>query len=83
LKNAQVPVVYFNPEKVKAKKLEPIAESDIKSAFANQNIKVFDDTQNLENFLLEQTWKNKNLLMMSSGNFGGIDIRQLSEKILP
>jgi UDP-N-acetylmuramate: L-alanyl-gamma-D-glutamyl-meso-diaminopimelate ligase len=83
LKNAQVPVVYLNPEKVKAKKLEPIAESDIRSAFANQNIKVFEDTQNLENFLLEQTWKNKNLLMMSSGNFGGIDIRQLSEKILP
>jgi UDP-N-acetylmuramate: L-alanyl-gamma-D-glutamyl-meso-diaminopimelate ligase len=82
LKNAQVPVVYFNPEKLKAKKLEPIAESDIKSAFANQNIHVFDNTQNLENFLLEQSWKNKNLLMMSSGNFGGIDIGKLSEKII-
>jgi UDP-N-acetylmuramate: L-alanyl-gamma-D-glutamyl-meso-diaminopimelate ligase len=82
LKNAQVPVVYFNPEKVKAKKLEPLAASDIKSAFANQQVRVFDDAVQLENFLLEQTWKNKNLLMMSSGNFGGIDLAQLSEKIL-
>lgn len=82
LKNAQVPVVYFNPEKVKAKKLEPLAESDIKSAFANPNIRVFDNTEKLEHFLMEQSWKNKNLLMMSSGNFGGIDIGKLSEKIL-
>lgn len=83
LKNAQVPVVYYNPEKVKAKKLEPLAESDIKSAFANQNIRVFDNSEKLEHFLLEQSWKNKNLLMMSSGNFGGIDIGKLSEKIIP
>jgi UDP-N-acetylmuramate: L-alanyl-gamma-D-glutamyl-meso-diaminopimelate ligase len=82
LKNAQVPVVYFNPEKVREKKLEPLAESDIKSAFANPNIKVFDSAQHLERFLLDQTWKNKNLLMMSSGNFGGMDISKLSEKIL-
>lgn len=82
LKNAQVPVVYYNPEKVKAKKLEPLAESDIKSAFANPNIRVFDNTEKLEQFLTEQSWKNKNLLMMSSGNFGGIDIGKLSEKIL-
>jgi UDP-N-acetylmuramate: L-alanyl-gamma-D-glutamyl-meso-diaminopimelate ligase len=82
LKNAQVPVVYFNPEKLKDKKLEPLAEADIKSAFANQNIRVFDNSQKLENFLLEQSWKNKNLLMMSSGNFGGLDISQLSEKLL-
>jgi UDP-N-acetylmuramate: L-alanyl-gamma-D-glutamyl-meso-diaminopimelate ligase len=82
LKNAQIPVVYFNPEKLKAKKLEPLAESDIKGAFANQNLKVFDNAQQLERFISEQAWKNKNLLMMSSGNFGGIDISKLSEKIL-
>jgi UDP-N-acetylmuramate: L-alanyl-gamma-D-glutamyl-meso-diaminopimelate ligase len=82
LKNAQIPVVYYNPEKVKAKKLEPLTESDIKNAFANPQVKVFDDARQLENFLLEQTWKNKNLLMMSSGNFGGLDLTQLSGKIL-
>lgn len=81
LKNAQIPVVYFNPDKVKAKKLDPISESDIKSAFANQSIRVFDNSEALQKFILEQNWKNKNLLMMSSGAFGGIDINKLSEKI--
>jgi UDP-N-acetylmuramate: L-alanyl-gamma-D-glutamyl-meso-diaminopimelate ligase len=82
LRNAQVPVVYFNPEKVQAKKLEPITASDIRSAFANPNIKVFDNTPELEAYLHGQKWDNKNLLMMSSGNFGGIQLQKLSDRIL-
>jgi UDP-N-acetylmuramate: L-alanyl-gamma-D-glutamyl-meso-diaminopimelate ligase len=82
LKNAQIPVVYYNPEKVKARKLELLEDNDIKIAFANPHLKVFDNAQKLESFLLEQSWKNKNLLLMSSGNFGGIDIPRLSEKLL-
>jgi UDP-N-acetylmuramate: L-alanyl-gamma-D-glutamyl-meso-diaminopimelate ligase len=81
LKNVQTPVVYFNPEKVQAKKLEAISEADIKSAFSNPNIRVFDDARKLEEFLLTQSWKNKNLLMMSSGNFGGLDLSKLAEKL--
>ena len=81
LKNAQTPVVYFNPEKLKAKKLEPLSRSDIRSAFANPRIQVFDDASELELFILSQEWKEKNLLLMSSGNWGGINLRQLSEKV--
>lgn len=83
LKNAQVPVVYFNPAKVAAKKLEPLSEKEIQTAFNNPGIKVFDDSEKLKSFLLQQSWKNKNLLMMSSGNFGGIDLKKLGDEILP
>jgi UDP-N-acetylmuramate: L-alanyl-gamma-D-glutamyl-meso-diaminopimelate ligase len=82
MKAAQIPVVYFDNEKVKLKNLEPISESDIKSAFANPAILVFQEKQKLEEFLFNQTWKNKNLLMMSSGNFGGISLHELAEKIV-
>ena len=82
LKNAQTAIVYFNPEKVHAKKMEVPSRSDIQSAFANPNIEVFDQPGKMESFLVSQKWKNKNLLMMSSGNFGGLDIRKLSEKIV-
>jgi UDP-N-acetylmuramate: L-alanyl-gamma-D-glutamyl-meso-diaminopimelate ligase len=81
LKAAQIPVVYFNLEKLKAKNLEPLSESDIRSAFANQAIQVFHDSRALEDFLTAQKWKNKNLLMMSSGNFGGLNVNALAEKI--
>ncbi len=82
LKNAQTAVVYFNPEKVQAKKMEALSPSDIQSAFASPHIEVFDHPAKMESFLVSQKWKNKNLLMMSSGNFGGLDIRKLSEKIV-
>ena len=82
MKSAQLPVVFFNAEKMKAKNLEPLTEADIRSAFANQSIKVFQDPKLLEEFLLNQQWKNKNLLMMSSGNFGGINVAALAEKII-
>jgi UDP-N-acetylmuramate: L-alanyl-gamma-D-glutamyl-meso-diaminopimelate ligase len=82
LKNAQIPAVYFNPEKVRAKKLDPISASDIQAAFANPRIQVFDRPDALEAFLLSLSWQDKNLLMMSSGNFGGLSMDQLSDKIL-
>jgi UDP-N-acetylmuramate: L-alanyl-gamma-D-glutamyl-meso-diaminopimelate ligase len=81
MKAAQTAVVYFNPQKMKAKNLEPLTEAEIKTAFANQTLRVFDDSNKLLEFLQEQKWKNKNLLMMSSGNFGGININTLADQI--
>jgi UDP-N-acetylmuramate: L-alanyl-gamma-D-glutamyl-meso-diaminopimelate ligase len=82
LKSAQVQLVYVNAEKVKAKNIEPLHVDDIKKAFATPSMQVFSSVSELENYLLKQSWKNKNLLMMSSGNFGGLDIDELAEKIL-
>lgn len=82
MKPAQVQVVYFNPEKLKAKDLEPLTEMDIKNAFNAPGIIVFQDAAKLEEFLQKQLWVKKNLLMMSSGNFGGIDISKLADKLV-
>jgi UDP-N-acetylmuramate: L-alanyl-gamma-D-glutamyl-meso-diaminopimelate ligase len=82
LKSVQVPVVYFNLEKVKEKNLEALTEQDIKNAFANPSLLVFTDAAKLQDFLQQQSWKNKNLLLMSSGNFGGINLTDLTDKIL-
>ncbi|HEX6222826.1 MAG TPA: Mur ligase family protein [Chryseolinea sp.] len=81
MKAAQVPVVYYNAEKMKLKKLEPLQDSDIRKSFASPAMQVFNDAKKLEEFLLQQTWNNKNLLMMSSGNFGGLNLVDLAEKI--
>ena len=81
MKSAQISVVYFNADKLKAKKLEPLTESDVQSAFATPGLKVFQERESLENFLRTQKWKNKNLLMMSSGNFGGMDLNEFAGKL--
>lgn len=82
LKGLNNAIVFFNPQKVKAKNLEPLTEADIKNAFGNNSLKVFDDAQKLEEYLKTQNWANKNLLMMSSGNFAGADVKTLADKIL-
>jgi UDP-N-acetylmuramate: L-alanyl-gamma-D-glutamyl-meso-diaminopimelate ligase len=61
--------------------MEPLTEDDIKKAFASPALLFFNEIKKLEDFLLQQTWKNKNLLLMSSGNFGGLDITSLAQKI--
>ncbi len=82
MKSAQLQIVYYNPEKMKARNLEPLVESDIKESFNNPGIVVFDNAGKLEEFLGQQSLRNKDLLMMSSGNFGGLDLNKLSEKLL-
>ena len=75
-------MVYFNPHTIKLKKLPPITKEQVKEAFANRGIKVYTNSSRLLNDLLKINWKNKNLLMMSSGNFDGIDFNDLGEKII-
>lgn len=82
LKGINQAIVFFNPEKVKAKNLEPLTEAEIRTAFAGNNLTVFDDAAKLEAYLTAQKWENKNLLMMSSGNFAGFNIQTLADKLL-
>ncbi len=81
MKSAQIQIIYVNAEKMKLKKLEPLEDADIRKGFAAPAVHIFNDEKKLEEFLLQQSWKNKNLLMMSSGNFGGLNITKLAEKI--
>jgi len=75
-------IVYFNPHTIAHKKLKPITEEQVKKAFGGNNIRVCTDSQQLLNDLLNINFENKNLLMMSSGNFDGMDFKELGEKIV-
>jgi UDP-N-acetylmuramate: L-alanyl-gamma-D-glutamyl-meso-diaminopimelate ligase len=75
-------IVYFNPHTIAHKKLKPITEAQVKMAFGRQDIITFTESDLLVNYLSSMQWKNKNLLMMSSGNFDGIDFKKLSESLI-
>jgi len=82
LKAAQTAVVYYNPEKVSAKGFEPLTESSLKDSFGNQNLHVFTEAEKLKVFLKQQNLSDKNLLLMSSGNFGGLNVETLADEII-
>lgn len=79
---ADIPIVYFNPNTLKHKKLPPISAEEVKNAFANDDLVVFTNTVLLQEYLLNQQWKKMNLLLMSSGNFGGMDYQALADVII-
>ncbi|AZQ62081.1 peptidoglycan synthetase [Flammeovirga pectinis] len=81
LKEADIPLVYFNPKVVENKGLEKITADDIYKAFDQKNVEVFTDEKALYQRLKEIDWENKNLLLMSSGQFNKMPIDELVEFI--
>lgn len=79
---ADVAIAYFNPHTIEHKRLEPITEAEVKAAFNRPDLQVFTDSEALKSFLVAQNWQNTNLLMMSSGNYNGMDFQALSKGIL-
>ncbi|MCF2489801.1 UDP-N-acetylmuramate--L-alanine ligase [Dyadobacter sp. CY347] len=82
LKAADIAVVYYNPQTVEHKRLEPISEDDIRTAFKRDDLKVFTDSGEMVNFLKSLTWENANLLLMSSGTYGDLDLKALATELL-
>lgn len=74
-------IVYFNPRTIEHKKLKPITVSQVKDAFNDQRLKIFTESNEVTDYLQSITWKNKNLLMMTSGTFDGVDFVKLSKKL--
>jgi UDP-N-acetylmuramate: L-alanyl-gamma-D-glutamyl-meso-diaminopimelate ligase len=75
-------IVYFNPHTIQLKKLPPITAQQVKEGFDNKRLEVFTDSKLLMQSLLQETWHQKNLLMMSSGNFDGLNLDELAKKIV-
>lgn len=77
-------LVYFSPEVVAHKRLPELSENDVRHAFGNpKHLKVFTDTQQLIDNLQKITpAQNANLLIMSSGNFHGVNWEAVTENIL-
>ncbi len=77
MKPADQAVVFYNSEAAAAKQVKPYTVKDICSAFGRGDMKVFSRVAELANYMRTINWKNTNLLMMSSGDFGGLDISKL------
>jgi UDP-N-acetylmuramate: L-alanyl-gamma-D-glutamyl-meso-diaminopimelate ligase len=81
MEKADVAIVYYSPEVVEHKKLEPISKELVLDGFGG-NVQVMNETENVLSFIRTQNWENSVLLMMSSGNFDGIDYDKLGEELI-
>jgi UDP-N-acetylmuramate: L-alanyl-gamma-D-glutamyl-meso-diaminopimelate ligase len=74
-------IVYFNPQTIAHKKLREITPEQVYKAFNRKDLKVFTKSADVTDHLKSIHWKNKVLLMMSSGNFDGVDFNSLAKDL--
>jgi UDP-N-acetylmuramate: L-alanyl-gamma-D-glutamyl-meso-diaminopimelate ligase len=79
---ADTAIVYYNPRTVEHKKLPAISISQIRDAFKKDGLTVYTDSQKLVDGLAAGDWSGCNLLIMTSGNFDGQDMKELAGKIV-
>ncbi len=79
---ADTAMVYYSPAAVQHKKLPPIHPEMIFDAFQRKDLTVFNDSNLLRDKLLETDWHHSVLLLMSSGNFDGINLNEFGKKIV-
>ena len=74
-------VVFYSPHAVQVKKLHPISEKQIAESFEREDLLIFTDPAGFKDFLFDQNFEDTSLLLMSSGDYGGLDFNELKKYI--
>jgi UDP-N-acetylmuramate-alanine ligase len=82
LESADEAIIFYDPEALKIKNRVPIPPEVIMQSFAHKNLVVFTDANELNDMLLAKDYNETVLVMMSSGNFGGMDWSALQQQFL-
>jgi UDP-N-acetylmuramate: L-alanyl-gamma-D-glutamyl-meso-diaminopimelate ligase len=75
-------IVFFNEHTFKMKKMPPLSPDEVKAFFNHPNLHVFTDNQALIAHLQQHSFKSRNLLLMTSGTFNGLNLKELATKLL-
>lgn len=81
LEKADKAVVFYSPDAVKIKQLEEITAQQIANAFNHDNLIIYTNPTDFKEFLFSQDLSNTALLLMSSGNYGGLDFDAIKSLI--
>ncbi|WP_243471063.1 UDP-N-acetylmuramate--L-alanine ligase [Winogradskyella sp. MH6] len=76
---ADVAVVFYSPHAVEIKKLEEVTHEQIANAFERDDLIIYTNPEEFKAFLFSQNFDNKSLLLMSSGNYGGLDFDEVTK----
>ncbi|WP_067147313.1 UDP-N-acetylmuramate--L-alanine ligase [Pseudotamlana agarivorans] len=79
---ADVPVVFYSPDAVEIKKLQKVTHEQIAQAFKRDDLIIYTNPEDFKNFLFTQNLENKALLLMSSGNYGGLNFEEVKTLVV-
>ena len=78
---ADMAVVFYSPHAVEIKKLEEVTLEQIAEAFQRDDLMIYTNPKDFKDFLFSQKFRDKALLLMSSGNYGGLDFEEVKRLI--
>ena len=74
--------VFYSNHALQLKKMPELQPEMISKGFGNNSIAVINDKEILKEWLGKHDYTNANLLLMSSGNYDGLDILKLADSIV-
>jgi UDP-N-acetylmuramate: L-alanyl-gamma-D-glutamyl-meso-diaminopimelate ligase len=78
---ADVAVVFYSPDAVKIKQLQEITFEQIAQSFKRDDLIIYTNPSEFKEFLFNYDLNNSALLLMSSGNYGGLNFDEVKELI--
>ncbi|UUC46946.1 UDP-N-acetylmuramate--L-alanine ligase [Flavobacterium cerinum] len=78
---ADTAVVFYSPDAVKIKRLEEVTYEQIAKAFNREDLIIYTNPEDFKNFLFDLNLDHSTLLLMSSGNYGGLNFDEVKQLI--
>ena len=77
LDKADKAVVFYSPHAVKIKQLDSVSEQQISNSFQRDDLIIFTNPTEFKEFLFSQKLDQSAVVLMSSGNYGGLDFEEV------
>jgi UDP-N-acetylmuramate: L-alanyl-gamma-D-glutamyl-meso-diaminopimelate ligase len=77
LDKADKAVVFYSPHAVKIKQLYAVTKEQIAHAFDRDDLIIYTDPEDFKAFIFSLDLNNKAIILMSSGNYGGLDFEEV------
>ena len=81
LDQADKAVVFYSPHAVKIKQLDEVTTAQIGAAFGREDLMMFTNPAEFKAFLFSQNLEQTALVLMSSGNYGGLDFEEVKDLV--
>ena len=74
-------IVFYSPHAVKIKQLAEVTHQQIANAFERDDLIIYTNPEEFKNFLFNQNLENTATILMSSGNYGGLDFDEVKQLV--
>lgn len=82
LEYADVAVVFYSPDAVKIKQLEEVTYEQIATSFNRNDLIIYTNPKDFKEYLFNLNLDNSALLLMSSGNYGGLNFDEVKALVV-